>query len=956
MSLQVGVPPPHLSPRSAHSSGSNGSVARRTTTPSHKRDYEESGSASDLGTESRERSPLRRRFRDAPVQGKVIYAAGDIKVVKRTFSSLREIPRLPKNVPYAPKSPAQYAESSSRSYILHASFDYDELAAILALLARRDIRCPLPDAALPDQVIHTVQSAAIPKGFTRWISNLNSLNRLLKKNNLDGIGQVQRGTKPKWVRLTDWKIITELAEEVCSSDPDPDESLALATKLKRRQRADIRAFWRDAREGVLPSRPYYITCVTFDDHVRHDCDNVPQDAMRYLRRRERGLLAQPLRISDRLRRTRTWKGASNGVINVALSPDGTRFAAGAAAHCDDHNMQYNRSNNLLLGNLISNTIHELPGHRVPRGADRYSSDPFLYMSVTAVEWHGDRLYTSSYDRTVKIWDVSSHSETRCLRTLNHNDKVEVMARSLANGDLLATGTDARVGLWRLGNDDDDEYIALDVSRFRKSPIKPSSIAWGIAPLTQDLFVAGFCGADSLDNPWQAGQVAMWKICEADLVQPQPLIPYAQAIFDLKFHPTLPWLVTGTSRPSGNEGARGTRSLVRIYDPLERGRSFVEMDCPALDINDVSFCPMDRTYVSASCTDGTTYVWDWRYPGQILHRLKHGRPLNQLDESVTREQADVGVRVALWGDTMDRFITGSSDGVLKAWNVLLSPEDAHVRDIAEVQDEILSAAFSEDKSTLVIGDGAGAIHVLSLEENTDEVETIRFERESESTTENDESGATIAAQMLSSGELVRHPIYGVGQGPAYRGPYAAWARPPGTTTEQLPITPLTAEIQALQLDGPDVEQRVLLDAASKAHVRTQRELARMRNATLHNERKRKRPESEPQPKPVFREEKHPEPEPAPTPSQRAGSPPRRKPWKVTHVIDLCSSDEEGESQVVTTGKRKLGKEYIFIDLTSDVDEPQPEPEPDPGPAKDGGSESDDDDHWWPPSEEILRLSR
>ena len=146
----------------------------------------------------------------------------------------------------------------------------------------------------------------------------------------------------------------------------------------------------------------------------------------------------------------------------------------------------------------------------------------------------------------------------------------------------------------------------------------------------------------------------------------------------------------------------------------------------------------------------------------------------------------------------------------------------------------------------------------------------------------------------------------------------------------------------------MEQRALLDAESKAHVRTQRELARTRNATQHNnERKRKRPEPEPP------EKARPGPDPGPTPPKRTGPPPR-KPWKVTRVIDLCSSDDEGDNQGGTTSKKKLGKETIFIDLTSDVDEP--EPEPDPEPSRDGDLESDDDDHWWPPSEEIIRLNR
>ncbi len=161
-----------------------------------------------------------------------------------------------------------------------------------------------------------------------------------------------------------------------------------------------------------------------------------------------------------------------------------------------------------------------------------------------------------------------------------------------------------------------------------------------------------------------GLLAAWKVAQGSLV-PVPLQPNAQNIFDVKSHPFLPWFATGSSVSTmGTNGTgRDIRSLVRIYEPSTKPRCAIEIDCPALDINDVSFCPVDRFHISASCTDGITYVWDFRKSSQILHKLCHGDAINQLDEELTREQADVGVRVALWG----KGLTNSSQADLMVFS-------------------------------------------------------------------------------------------------------------------------------------------------------------------------------------------------------------------------------------------------------------------------------------------------
>ncbi|KAL1867194.1 hypothetical protein Plec18167_008735 [Paecilomyces lecythidis] len=648
---------------------------------------------------------------------------------------------------------------------------------------------------------------------------------------------------------------------------------------------------------------------------------------------------------DHRRHVKSWKGASNDVIVLAWSEDSTRFAVGAAAQCDEHNMQYNRGNNLILGDLVSNSLKALPDHRIPRprpaGAASqqvYNTvDPHLYMSVTAVQWYGDTLFTASYDNTVKVWDVSNHAAARCSKTLHHDSKVQVMARSNFSPNLLATGAQA-FGMWNL---DSRTYIPLEI--VTRNPTKnlafiPSSLAWGTSHASRNVLVGGMSGRDTeSEDVSREGHMAVWRVNEASITCDQ-LLPNAQNVFDVTWHPTLPLFATGSAAPllRSSTTAKDTRSVVRTYDALKGKRCVMELDCPALDINDVKFCPMNSNYISASCTDGITYVWDTRYPSDILHRLQHGEPLNQLDENLTREQADVGVRAALWGDTMQRFYTGGSDGCLKAWDILQSPEDAHVQDVVTLEEEIMCASFSGDKTNMLIGDAAGGVHVVSSAP-FEHSGSMKFEHAgelSDKIEEEEESAAEMANKLFASGQLVRHPVYGVGQGPSYNGPYAAWARPAHTPSGLLSITPLIEEIQALQLDGPPVDRRPQLDIQSQQYVAAQIRLARIRNQRRSGH-KRKR-----------------------AAHQSAKG----------NVIDLCS-DEDEEGVVHRPHRRKTKKHEIVpiitqvgevIDLTGDTD---PEDtavessllldvkEVDQEDVDERLLEALEDDYWWPDSSAV-----
>ncbi|KAL4801546.1 WD40-repeat-containing domain protein [Aspergillus unguis] len=550
-----------------------------------------------------------------------------------------------------------------------------------------------------------------------------------------------------------------------------------------------------------------------------------------LRHREMGRSPSSLyaEYAGHFKSTKSWKGASNDVVSLAWSPDGTRFAAGATAQCDEHMMAYNRKNNLLLGNLVNNELHELPDHSIEHphhggSASHVGNDPRLFMSVTAVQWFNDTLYTASYDQTVKLWDVS-RDQASCYKTLKHDSKVIVMARSNSAKNLLATGTHT-IGFW---DTQEARYTPLEFPRAKSRKdieLVPTSIAWGSHQATKDYLLAGM--SEKEDGVAQVGLLAAFRFREAS-VEPVHFSPNSQNVFDVAWHPALPIFATACS--AGQQVSRGTRSAVNLFDPLKLRRRFMELECPALDINETVFCHLNTNYVSAGCTDGTTYVWDIRKDGEILHVLKHGEPLNQLDENLSREQADTGVSMQLWGNTLNEFYTGASDGVVKKWDILRAPEDVLVEDVVCLKEGVMCGMLSPDQSNLLVGDVSGGIHLLSDSPFPPDGVTGFYFKERQHMSEQElepDSGVRLARELISSAQIEEHPVFGPGQGPRYMGPFAAWARPLETTLEQIAATPLGEYWEAQQLSGKSPKHRKNLDVEARDKLERHILLARIRN--------------------------------------------------------------------------------------------------------------------------------
>jgi len=214
-------------------------------------------------------------------------------------------------------------------------------------------------------------------------------------------------------------------------------------------------------------------------------------------------------------------------------------------------------------------------------------------------------------------------------------------------------------------------------------------------------------------------------------------------------------------------------------------------------------------VSVGCTDSTTYLWDFRNPNDVLLRLKHGRAIIELDESLPQEEVDTGIRFLSWGHSHRRLYTGSSDGVVAAWDSYLSPDDADIRNVIKLNSGVMSGEFSPDFSNLLLGEVNGSISMLAVgrddmsiqdserfsfqDGNAKKVEMRKNPKSLDSKDLSlspttalgviDESGMNIASELVTSKQIQLQrfgdlPIRQAVQGPSYAGPFDNSDEAPG----------------------------------------------------------------------------------------------------------------------------------------------------------------------------------
>ncbi|KAJ4335577.1 hypothetical protein N0V95_008857 [Ascochyta clinopodiicola] len=575
----------------------------------------------------------------------------------------------------------------------------------------------------------------------------------------------------------------------------------IARHLRSRTMQSITSFLQDAATGDLPEAPKIQRFAAVSPNTKLSSLQ-KSSILAVVRQRELGLqsrrgwrtASRPLsyrtknKMCDTIGPRYTWTGASSDVHTVAWSPKGHHFATGAVAVTDGDSMQYNRPNNLLFGNTLDGTIRELGEHKIDRpktdhGANSthamyVSQDPELYTTISSVAFSpsGNWLYSAGYDKSVCIWDTSS---SKLVADLRHNAEVDILAVNQRYEDVIATAskqTENSIKLVRLDQDIiNDANWKPTIRNFasakamNRPDLKMTANALQFDPVDGSVLLAGFganlCKDSGMDT---IGDICLWDVEYGTNLN---IHGSSRNVFDVAFNPnprTHSLFAVGCVA-SGNVN-RGTRSVVRFYTTKEarhdRGRKYtcpVELECKAYDMNDIVWCPHDENLFAAGCTDGRSYVWD-------LHDVPH-------------EQTDTGVRFLSWGQNATRLYSGSSDGVVKVWDVTRSREDTFVKDLTTTTSGIMSGAFSADYSQLVLGEVNGSAHVLEVGRDdfalrdADKLQyhTYSSDEAALSMELDTDTAAAEAREWLKAGRMRLAPMGGmpkqqVVQGPNYDGPF------------------------------------------------------------------------------------------------------------------------------------------------------------------------------------------
>ncbi|KAK5661499.1 hypothetical protein OQA88_11403 [Cercophora sp. LCS_1] len=565
---------------------------------------------------------------------------------------------------------------------------------------------------------------------------------------------------------------------------------------------------------------------------------------------------------DELALRAEWTDCAGDIATIAWTSNNA-FICGTTEHSDAHNQQYNKPGNLVLGSCSLGTLRAYPEHRIVRPivskgenstyAMQQSQSPWLYSSVVASDYDAahDRAFTSGFDRTVKIWRVDSESGSsmHMLGEWKHSGNVNFVTASNHASGMIATAADVATDAVRIYGINNENISASPFRSYSCSRVTdaegnavstekwayfPATMQWGLAQEVRHLLLVGYSPrsrtGDDNDIPVErlnSGELCLWNGLTGERWKINAAT--TQNVFEVLWHPSQRCFIAATS-PQGLDVPPLVRTQIRIFCSTdeelgEKSFSPVKvLDCRAADINELTFMPNSAKfcYVTAGCTDGNTYVWDTARGDRPILVLRHGESVEPL--SGDRESEDVGVKFTAWGTTLDRFYTGSSDGLVKVWNIR-SVDKPLVRTLLEAPAPISCGMFSPDKTKLVIGDASGRVFMLSIDEE-DTVPpvyravklpngTTRTVREPLSVKLHDDlpppsydaegtpleptTGVLRGQAYLQNGQLQRHPnpTIGVVQGPRYveTGLFRAEAHFENDITQ-----PLLAEWEVKQKDA------------------------------------------------------------------------------------------------------------------------------------------------------------
>lgn len=445
-------------------------------------------------------------------------------------------------------------------------------------------------------------------------------------------------------------------------------------------------------------------------------------------------------LDDSFARDADFSGGPGDIASFSwLSEDD--FICGAITNSDLYNQDYNKTGNLVIGSAKTKVARAIIAHRIPRPpkpdkANVDSQDPWLYLSVpmTVYDMEMSLCFTASYDKSVKVWSASKENQSmKLLATWPHKGPVNFVLTS-PHHNKVATGSDVPldgIRVYNLDRGDLNELIprmysgtrANDcASRNLKWAYHPATMQWGACESASHFLLVGYSARPAIDvdhghvpeDKRNSGQICVWDTQTRKEVHIAG--PKTQNAFEVVWHPSQVVFVSATAATGDHDANVKTQLRLFVYKDSTNVFSAVKtFECYGADINEITLKPSSSRafYLTASCTNGITYVWDSAQGDYPIHELCHDESIDQLDEKQDVEDVDAGVKFAAWGRTADRFYTGSSDGAVKMWNVRAPSGQAFIDDILFAPGGISYGMFSPDRTRLAVGDTSGKIHLMKI---------------------------------------------------------------------------------------------------------------------------------------------------------------------------------------------------------------------------------------------------